>query len=389
MHKGLNRKDPPRMFLALILSITFVATVIACGGQPEQKEFRIGLIAPITGNIPTTGRAAVDGATLAVKEVNDGGGLEIAGQAYQVVLVIEDNQDKAEVSVQAALKLVNQQNVIAIVGPYASRNAIPTSTVAERTKIPMISPSSTNPATTLNKTWVFRATFIDPFQGQVMAQFAWEELDAQKVAVLYDIASEYNRGLAEFFRSSYEGYGGEMVAFESYTTDAPDVTQQMARIKESEADVLFLPNYYNEVLQQVGQAREMGIKAQIIGGDTWSSIQGADRSAVEGSYFSTHYAVDVADEKAQGFVTRFQEAYGRDPEDNAALTYDSFGLLFKAVKDQGKVDPDAIRDGLAAIVYRGVTGTIEYGIGSGDPLKSAVIMEIKDGNFVFHSRAEP
>jgi len=163
----------------------------------------------------------------------------------------------------------------------------------------------------------------------------------------------------------------------------------MARIKESGADVLFLPNYYNEVLQQVGQAREMGIKAQIIGGDTWSSIQGADRSAVEGSYFSTHYAVDVADEKAQGFVTRFWEAYGRDPEDNAALTYDSFGLLFKAVKDQGKVDPDAIRDGLAAIVYRGVTGIIEYGIGSGDPLKSAVIMEIKDGNFVFHSRAEP
>jgi len=278
MCKELNRMHPPRMLFALILSITLVATVIACGGQSEQKEFRIGLIAPITGNIAEVGRAAVEAASLAVKEVNDAGGLVVAGEAYQVVLVIEDNQDKAEVSVQAFLKLVNQQNAIAIVGPYASRNAIPASTVAERTKIPMISPWSTNRKTTLNKTWVFRAAFIDPFQGQVMARFAWEELDAQKVAVLYDIASEYNRGLAEFFRSSYEGYGGEVVAFESYTTDAPDVTQQMAQIKDSGADVLFLPNYHNEVPQQVAQAREMGIEAQIIGGDAWGPIQGADRS---------------------------------------------------------------------------------------------------------------
>jgi len=387
-----NRSFPYPAMVALLVILLLVQVVVGvtCNNRQEQKrEFRIGVIAPITGNIPEVGQSTIDAANLVAREINTAGGLDINGESWEVVLIAEDNQDRAEVTASAALKLINQQNVIAIIGPQASRNAIPASMVAERTKIPMISPWSTDPETTLNKKWVFRVAFVDSFQGKVMARFAHEELGAQKVAVLFDIASDYNRELAEFFKASFEDFGGEVVAFESYTTDAPDVTEQMLRIKESGAEVLFLPNYYKEVPEQVRVAREVGVEAKIIGSDSWCQIASADRAIVEGSFFSTHYAVDIADEKAQAFVTKYREAYGRDPDDVAALTYDAFGLLFEAVRLQGKVNPDAVRDGLAAIeLYHGVTGTMEYK-GTGDPVKSAVILQIKEGRFVFYSRAEP
>ncbi len=222
-----------------------------------------------------------------------------------------------------------------------------------------------------------------------MARFAQEELGAQTAAVLFDIASDYNRDLAEFFKSSFEELGGEVVAFESYTTDAPDVAEQLSVIKESGAEVLFLPNYFYEVPRQVRQAQEIGIKAHIIGSDSSATIESADRTLVEGSFFSALYAADTLDEKSQAFVAKYRESYGRDPNDIAALTYDAFGLLFEAVRSQGKVDPDAVRDGLAAIqLYAGMTGTFEYR-DTGDPVKSVVILQVTEKRFVFHLRVEP
>ena len=378
-----------KLLLAALLTLNLIFVGLACGGPEEQPEFRIGLIAPITGNIPEVGKSSLDSANLIVNEVNQAGGLEVAGKHYKIVLLTEDNEDKAEVTTSKALSLINQQNVIAIVGPQASRNAIPASIVAEVAKIPMISPWSTHPETTRNKKWVFRVGYMDPFQGQVMARFAREELGADKVAVLYDIASEYNRDLTEVFAPSFESLGGEVV-LESYTTDTPDVSEQLVRIRESGAEVLFLPNYHTEVPDQVRAAREMGIEATVLGSDTWPLIQDADREVVEGAFFNAHFALDIADEHAQRFISSYRAAYGRDPDDVAALTFDAFGLLFKAVKDQRKVDPDAIRDGLAAITgYRGVTGSFNYNGVGGDPMKSVAILQIKDGEFVFHSRVEP
>ncbi len=347
------------------------------------------MIAPITGNIPDAGQSSVDSANLIVNEVNQAGGLDVAGRKYKIVLLIEDSEDKAEVATSKALSLINQQNVIAIVGPQASRNAIPASIVAEVTKIPMISPWSTHPETTRNKKWVFRVGYMDTFQGQVMARFAREDLGADKVAVLYDIASEYNRDLAELFAPSFESLGGEVV-LESYTTDTPDVSEQLVRIRDSGAEVLFLPNYHTEVPDQVRAAREMGIEATVLGSDTWALIQDADREVVEGAFFNAHFAADIADEHAQRFISSYRAAYGKDPDDVAALTFDAFGLLFKAVQDGGKVDPDAIRDGLDAITgYGGVTGSISYDGVGGDPVKSVNLLQIKDGKFVFYSRVEP
>jgi len=372
------------MLLALALLV-----LVSCGKPPVEQTIKIGVIAPLTGSIPAVGQSTVNAAQLAVREVNDAGGLEVGGQKLKIELFIEDNQDKKETAVGVAQKLINQTGVVALIGPQASRNAIPVAAVAEEAHVPMISPWSTNPQTTAGKRYVFRAAFIDPFQGRVMARFAVEELKAEKAAVLYDVASEYNKGIAEIFKQVFEEAGGRVVAFESYTTGETDFRPQLTAIRDAGAQVLFLPNYYNEVPSQVRQARELGVQAAIIGSDSWGQIEAADLAEMEGMYFSTHYAPDIASPAAQKFISAYQAAYGQLPDDVAALTYDSFGLLFQAIRSQGKADSESIRNGLASIShYEGVTGVMEYK-GSGDPVKSAVILQIKGGRFRFYRLAEP
>ena len=250
-------------------------------------------------------------------------------------LFVEDNAGKADQSASAAQKLITQQKVLAIVGPNATRYAIPASEIAESSKVVLITPWSTNPKTTLDartgapKKYVFRACFIDPFQGRVVARFAMENLKARKAAVLYDVASDYNKGIAEFFKETFEKNGGKVVAFETYTTNDRDFSAQLTKIKKAEPDVVFLPNYYSEVPLQIQQAKRLGIKVPFLGSDSWGSQEliklcGKD---CEGYYFSTHYAPDTATPAAPRFIEAYKAAYGGMPDDVAALTYDSFGLL--------------------------------------------------------------
>lgn len=378
--------------MKLMITLLMLASLFLSGCNDRQsrvREFRIGLIAPISGHIPEVGLATVEAAQLAVQEVNDSGGLIIDNQRYRVELLIEDNEDKAEQAISAALRLINQQNVSAIVGPQASRNAIPAARYAEYARIPMISPWSTNPETTRDKSWVYRVAFVDTFQGQVMASFAYDELGYKKAAVLYDISSEYNRNLAEVFRTAFKALGGGIVAFEFYTRDTEDVTKQLRRIQAAEPEVLFLPNYYNEVPGQARQARKMGISAQLLGSDSWTQIPATQRDAIEGAFFSTHYAVDTSNDETMNFRARYRQAFNREPDDVAALTYDAFGMLFEAAKRYGGVEPEGIRDALNNLdVYNGVTGKIKFR-DSGDPIKSAVLLEVKQGEFSFSMRVEP
>ena len=286
----------------------------------------------------------------------------------------------------------------AIVGPNASRYAIPASEIAESSKVILISPWSTNPKLTLDartgapKKYVFRACFIDPFQGQVLAKFALNTLKAKKAAALYDVASEYNKGIAEIFRKTFEDNGGQMVAFETYTTNDKDFSAQLTKIRAAEPDVVFLPNYYSEVPLQIQQAHRLGIKAPFLGSDSWGSPEliklcGDD---CDGYYFSTHYSADSATPVARKFIEAFRKKYGSDPDDVAALTYDSFGLLWEAIRTAKQGDRQAIRDALARISnYEGVTGTMKFQEGSGDPIKSAVILQVKGGKFVFYANATP
>ena len=358
----------------------------------------MGLIAELTGDMPAVGESCKKAAQLAVKEINDAGGCRRATSATRWRLFIEDNAGKADQSASAAQKLITQQKVVAIIGPNATRYAIPASEIAESSQCLLITPWSTNPKTTLNaktnapKKYVFRACFTDPFQGRVLARFAMERLKAKKAAVLYDVASDYNKGIAEVFKEAFEQNGGKVVAFETYTTNDRDFSAQLTKMKKAEPEVIFLPNYYSEVPLQIEQAKRLAIKVPFLGSDSWGSQEliklcGKD---CEGYYFSTHYAPDTAAPAALKFIQAFKASYGSMPDDVAALTYDSFGLLRQAINEADRIDRTAVRDALAKIQkYEGVTGDMQFKEGSSDPIKSAVILQIKDGKFVYFANANP
>ena len=375
---------------ALVLALAGLWLMGGCASK-EADEIRLGVNAELTGSKPTVGDSCKKAAELLAEQVNKDWGLKVGDKKYLIKLFIEDNEDKAESAAAAAQKLISQNNVLAIIGPNASGNAIPAARITEDAGVIMISPWSTNPKTTEGKKFAFRACFLDDFQGQVMAKFARENLQAQTAAVLYDVASEYNKGIAEFFKKFFEAAGGQVVAFESYTKDDKDFSSQLTTIKAANPQVLFLPNYYNEVPLQAQQARRLGLTCAIIGSDSWGSQELLTLGAkdLECSYFSTHYAPDIATEKAKKFIRDYEAKYGKKPDDVAALTYDAGQLLLAAIAKAGAVDRKKVRDALATIEeFEGGTGKMQFK-NSCDPIKSAVILQIKDGKFKYYSTVQP
>lgn len=373
-----------------LIILTLVLCWAGCGPAPEN-EIRLGVNAELTGSKPTVGDSCKKAAELLAAQVNREGGLKLGDKKYLIRLFVEDNEDKAESAAAAAQKLISQDNVQAIIGPNTSGNAIPAASICEGAGVIMVSPWSTNPKTTEGKKFIFRACFIDDFQGQVMAKFARETLKVQTAAVLYDVASEYNKGIAEYFKKAFEAAGGKVVAFESYTKDDKDFSSQLTLIKAANPAVLFLPNYYNEVPLQVQQARRLGIVCPFIGSDSWGSqeILTLCGPELDDSYFSTHYAPDITTETAQKFIRAYEVKYGKKPDDVAALTYDAGGLLLTAITQAGVLDRQKVRDALAGVQqYEGVTGTMKF-YGTGDPIKSAVILHVKDCGFNYYSTVQP
>ena len=384
------------IFIAIILFIS-IAFLISCS-KKDSNTIKIGVIAELTGDVPAVGASCKNAAEMAVDEINKDGGIQLNNKKYKVDLIIEDNAGKADQAVSSAQKLITQQNVLAIVGPNVSRYALPAAEIAESSKVVLITPWSTAPKVTLDsktgapKKYVFRSCFIDPFQGRVVAKFTLDNLKIKKAAVLYDVASEYNKGIAEIFKEVYEQNGGKVVAFETYTTNDKDFSSQLTKIKKASPQIIFLPNYYSEVPLQIQQAKRLGIHVPFIGSDSWGSEELIKLCGKECNdyYFSTHYAADAATPATKKFIENYKTKYGSTPDDVAALTYDSFGLLWQALKTAGKRDRLALRDALAKIPqYDGVTGSMQFKEGSGDPIKSAVILKIKDGKFVWFANAKP
>lgn len=256
-------------------TLGFIAVTLclsACGSRLQPPaEIRVGLLAPLSGEQgEITGKPTVQGAKLAVKEVNEAGGLKIGDRQYQVTLLVEDDKDIPDEAVTAARKLIYQENVVALVGFPLSRIAIPVGEFAESSRTPAISSISTNPQTTAGKKYVFRAAFIDDFQGKVMAHFVAKDLKAKRAALLYDVASPYNQGIAKVFKEVFEQEGGQIVKSETYTTDAnQNFRQQLERIRDSRPEVLFLPNYKPDLKLQASQIKQLQIKTILIGGDSW------------------------------------------------------------------------------------------------------------------------
>ena len=365
--------------------------------RPADNKIRIGLIAELTGDMPAVGASCANAAKMAVEAVNQKGGIDFQGRSLPIDLLIEDNAGRAEQAVAVAQKLISQDQILALIGPNASRYAIPVTEVAESAKLPMIAPWATNPKATIDartgkpKQYVFRAGFIDPFQGRVVAKFALETIKARRAAVLYDVASDYNKGIAEVFKQTFTEQGGEVVAYEAYSTGDKDFSAQLTIIKERKPEVIFLPNYYSEVPLQIQQAKRLGLNVPILGSDSWGSEEliklcGKD---CEGYYFSTHYSADNPSPAAAQFIAEYQVKYGVRPDDVAALTFDSMNILFQGIRTATSLTRQGVRDAIASISdYSGVTGRMQYQ-GTGDPLKSAVIVQIRDGKFAFYANALP
>lgn len=385
--------------LKRLIAFVFIASLVlsACG-PAAPDTIKIGINAPLTGDIPKVGEGTKFAAEMWLEAI--GGELEVGGTTYTVELVVEDNESKGESAAAVNTKLITQDEVLVIVGPQSSKQAVPAGGVANDLETPMLSPWSTNPNTTLDRPWVFRTPFLDPFQGPVVANFVSEEFGYTKAGVLYDIASDYPKGLAEFFQGAWEDLhgAGSVVAFESFTTGDADFSAQLTKIQEAGAEFIFSPQYYNEVALIVQQAHELGFDSPIVGSDSWGSAETVNLCGEDcyGLFFSTHYAAEGATGATKAFIDDYNAKYGYVPDDVGALTWDSLNIVKQAIESCGEITGDlavdraCVRNALAGIKeFPGITGNMTF-TEEGDPVKCAVIVRIsEEGKFTFYEQVCP
>lgn len=376
------------------LSVLLASLLILAPMASAEETVKIGFNIPLTGDIPKVGEESKFAAEMMKADINGAGGIAIGGEKYMVEFIYEDNESKAESAVSAALKLIERDQILAMVGPNSSKQAVPAGQVANDNRTPMISPWSTNPDTTRDRPWVFRAAFLDPFQGPVAVDFARKTFEAETAAVLFALANDYSKGLAEIFRDDFNKKLGDgaVVAYESYGDKDQDFSAQLTKIIAEKPDFIFLPNNYNEVALIVKQAKDLGWEGPFMGADAWgnSELMPLCGDDCKGHYFSTHYAAAGATGATKEFIDRYQEKYGYEPADVAALTWDAIQIVVKGLEGMeeltGKTrkDRQTLRDAIAAIEeVEGITGNMKFDE-QGDPIKCAVVVKISDeGEFVF------
>jgi branched-chain amino acid transport system substrate-binding protein len=368
-------------------------SIVIAGCNKEPQVIKIGFNIPLTGNSPKVGESAQFAGKLVAEELAESGGLDVGGKKYQVEFIYVDNELKPESAVQAALRLVEQDNVLAIVGPCGSGRAIPAGGVSNDNRVPMVSPWATNPAVTINRPYVFRACILDPVQAPAAVKFAKAQFPGiVKVAILYNTEDDYSKGLSEYFRDDWTRNGGEVVAYESFGEKDQDFSTQLTRIARSEAELLYLPDYYNHVALIVSQAKDLGWGDKpILGSDSWGSadLVSLSNGAVKGYYFTTHYAAAGAQGATLDFINRYRTAYGYTPDDVAALSYDSAKIILQAVQAAGlsgdlEKDREAVKNAIASMKnFPGITGTMTFDA-NGDPEKPAVVVRVNDaGEFEY------
>jgi branched-chain amino acid transport system substrate-binding protein len=350
--------------------------------EEEAEPLKIAMLGAMSGDVKTFGEGTKRGVDMAVAEWNAKGG--VLGREIEVI--VGDTKCDAQEAANVANKVINQDKVNYIVGAVCSSASIPISEIANPAGVVQISPPSTNPQVTIkedgsSKEYVFRACFLDPFQGEVDAAFAMEELGAQTSAVLYDVGNDYVKGLAEYYKASFEELGGEVPVFEAYTKDDTDFSALLTKVADANVDVLFLPDYYAKVNVIAKQAKEKGIEATMLGADGWDSPD-LDLEAVDGAYFSNHYSPYDPRPIVQDFIVNFESEYEMSPDFVAVLAYDATNVLLEAIEDAGVDDPAAVRDALAAIEFEGVAGDIRFDE-NGDPIKKAAISHITGGEVEF------
>jgi len=359
----------------------------AASGAAGEETIKVGEFASLTGSEATFGQSSHKGTQLAIDELNAQGG--VLGKKIQ--LITEDNQSQAGQSSTAVRKLISSDNVVAVLGEVASSRSVEAAPICQQNKIPMISPSSTNPKVTEVGDYIFRVCFIDPFQGTVMANFGRKTLKMNTAAILSDVKSDYSVGLAKFFKEGFIANGGTIIAEQKYSGGDKDFNAQLTAIKAANPDGIFVPGYYTEVGLIALQAKQLGITVPLFGGDGWESptLVQIGGTALEGDYYSTHFSPEDTSLAVQTFVKNYKAKYGEAPDAMAALGYDSALVLVDAMKRAGSTDGAKVRDALAVTKnFAAVSGstTIDANRNASKP---AVIIAIKDGVFKYTQTVAP
>lgn len=371
----------------LLAGLLAAAAILPSCRRTSGDEILIGEYGSLTGTTATFGQSTDHGIQLAFDEINAAGGL----LGKKVKVIVEDDQSKPEEAATAVTKLINQNHVVALLGEVSSSRSLAAAPIAQANKVPMISPSSTNPRVTQVGDYIFRVCFIDPFQAEVGARIAWETLKLKKVAILSDVRNDYSVGLQTFFRQHYKQMGGEVVAEQSYSEGDSDFRAQLTQIKSANPEGIYVPGYYTEVATIARQARELGITVPLIGGDGWDSprLWEIGGEALNGSYFSNHYSVDDPSPAVQKFVADYRKRFNETPDALAALGYDAARILADAMTRAGSTSGDKVRDALAATKdFQGVTGKITINA-ERNAVKPAVVLKIENGKFVYVDTIKP
>lgn len=362
-----------RKWTLLCLS-TLAALQFGCT-KKDANEIRIGHFASMTGSEATFGISTDQGLRLAFDEINAAGGIK----GKKINVITRDDQGKAEEAAAMATRLIEQDKVMVLMGEVASSRSLAVAPIAQSKKIPMVSPSSTNPKVTEVGDYIFRTCFIDPFQGLVMAKFAFENLKMKKVAVMRDLKSDYSVGLADVFTAKFKEMGGEIVSDVTYQSQDVDFKAQLTQMKSKNMEGIYIPGYYTEVGLIARQARELGIKIPLMGGDGWDSpkLSEIGQAAIEGNYFSNHYSTESTDPAAVEFMKKFQAKYNRAPDGLSSVAYDAARIVAKAIENAATVTPEAIRAELAKIKdFPGATGKISIDE-KRNASKSAVVVQVQ------------
>ena len=375
----------PRLVFACALAL---ACAGATAGAAAPNTIKVGEFASLTGKEAAFGQASHQGTLLAIEELNATGG--VLGRKLE--LITEDNQSKAGESATIVKKLISRDKVVALLGEVASMRSLEAAPIAQQAKIPMISPSSTNPKVTELGSYIFRICFIDPFQGVVMAKFAKNTLHVRKVALLTSVSSAYSVGLAKYFKEQFARDGGTVALEQKYSEGDKDFKAQLTAVKAAGIEGIFVPGYYTEAALICKQAKDLGLKVPVFGGDGWEAPQlmAIGGAAVEGAYFSTHYSPENQSPAVTTFVAKFKQRWGNElPDAMAALGYDSAMVLADALKRAGTTDGPKLRDALAATRgYPGITGTTTLDA-QRNATKAAVVLTVKNGQFKFVESIAP
>ncbi|MEO8381083.1 MAG: ABC transporter substrate-binding protein [Acidobacteriota bacterium] len=345
------------------------------------------MYASLTGSEAAFGTSTVNGVRLAADEINAAGG--VLGR--KIRLVVEDDHGRAEEAASVVTKLMSSDGVVALIGENSSNQSLAAAPSAQREGVPMISPSSTNPAVTEKGDFIFRVCFTDPYQGKALAVFVRKELKLERAAMLIDKKNDYSVGLGEVFRKEFEAGGGTIVAEQSYSGGDTEFRPQLTSIRAQSPQVLFVPGFYTEVGQIAIQARDLGMTIPMVGGDGWDSpvVIKIGGKAIEGCYFSDHYFVGDSRPVVKSFVAEYNRRHGANPEATAALGYDALKIFAAAARRAGSLDRKAIRDQIAATKeYDGVSGMITMGADR-NPIKPVAMIKIENGQMNFAGWVKP